>query len=94
MTTELTIPGDLIGLRRVQDFIEQALITAALPEHTAFATKLAAEEALVAAIKHDNQMDPEKAVHVTCTISAEGIDIRITAEGEGAEPRSVTGRRL
>ncbi len=80
MTTELTIPSDLTGLRRAQEQTEDALrASSSLAEQDTFSIKLAIEEALVDAIKHGNQMDPNKRIHIT----VERVEVRITVEGSG-----------
>jgi serine/threonine-protein kinase RsbW len=89
MATELTIPSDLSEARRVQDLIEEALQASSYTEHDIFAIKLALEEALVNAIKHGNQMDPEKRVFVVYNVTTERFDIRITDEGPGFNPEDV-----
>jgi serine/threonine-protein kinase RsbW len=89
MATELTIPSDLSEARRVQDLIEEALQASSYTEHDIFAIKLALEEALVNAIKHGNQMDPDKRVFVVYRVTAERFDIRITDEGAGFNPADV-----
>ena len=88
MAIEVTIPSDLAEARRVQTQIEEALQAAAYSEHDIFSIKLALEEALVNAIKHGNQMDPDKRVFVSYTVTAERFDIRITDEGPGSTPRT------
>ncbi|VTR94538.1 anti-sigma regulatory factor : Putative anti-sigma regulatory factor, serine/threonine protein kinase OS=Planctomyces maris DSM 8797 GN=PM8797T_20184 PE=4 SV=1: HATPase_c_2 [Gemmata massiliana] len=87
--TELTIPSDLGESRRVMELIEGALHTKGYTEHDIFAIKLALEEALVNAIKHGNQMDPDKRVFVVYHITPERFDIRITDEGDGFNPDDV-----
>jgi serine/threonine-protein kinase RsbW len=89
MATELTIPSDLAEARRVQELIEEALQASAYTEHDIFSIKLALEEALVNAIKHGNQMDPDKRVFVVYHVTAERFDVRITDEGEGFNPEDV-----
>ena len=89
MATELTIPSDLAEARRVQGLIEEALQASAYTEHDIFAIKLALEEALVNAIKHGNQMDPDKRVFVVYRVTPERFDIRITDEGAGFNPADV-----
>lgn len=89
MATELTIPSDLAEARRVQGLIEEALQASAYTEHDIFSIKLALEEALVNAIKHGNQMDPDKRVFVVYNVTAERFDIRITDEGAGFNPADV-----
>src|SRR5262245_22240070 len=73
--TELTIASDLAEARRVQELIETALAANSFTEHDIFAIKLALEEALVNAIKHGNQMDPDKRVYVTYSVTTERFDI-------------------
>ena len=89
MATELTITSDLSEARRVQEQIEEALQAAGYTEHETFAIKLALEEALVNAIKHGNQMDPEKIVRVVYFLNKERFDVRITDEGPGFNPEDV-----
>ena len=54
-----------------------------------FAVHLAAEEALVNAIKHGNRYDPHKTVRVSCKVSPECVQIQITDQGEGFDPQTV-----
>jgi serine/threonine-protein kinase RsbW len=89
MATELTIPSDLAEARRVQCLIEEALQASAYSEHDIFAIKLALEEALVNAIKHGNQMDPDKRVYIVFHVTTERFEIRITDEGTGFNPEDV-----
>jgi serine/threonine-protein kinase RsbW len=89
MATELTISSDLAEARRVQERIAEVLTASAYSEHDIFAIKLALEEALVNAIKHGNQMDPDKRVFIVYHITTERFDIRITDEGEGFNPEDV-----
>jgi serine/threonine-protein kinase RsbW len=85
---EFVIPSDLQAARRVQEAIEDVVRTA-FTEHDAFAVKMAVEEALVNAIKHGNQMDPEKSVRVRYALGPERFDVRITDEGPGFNPDDV-----
>jgi serine/threonine-protein kinase RsbW len=87
--TELTIPSDLAEARRVQELIEQALQACGYTEHDIFSIKLALEEALVNAIKHGNQLDPDKRVFVVFHVTPQRFDIRITDEGAGFNPEDV-----
>jgi serine/threonine-protein kinase RsbW len=88
-TAEVTIASDLAEARRVQELIEAALQDSAYEERDIFAIKLALEEALVNAIKHGNQMDPEKRVFVVYRICPKRFEIKITDEGEGFNPEDV-----
>ena len=89
MAIELTIPSDLAEARRVQELIEEALTASAYTEHDIFAIKLALEEALVNAIKHGNQMDRAKKVHIAYRFLSDRFEVQITDEGPGFDPNDV-----
>jgi serine/threonine-protein kinase RsbW len=86
---DVTIPSDLAEARRIQDQIVAALEAVRYSEHDIFSIKLAVEEALVNAIKHGNQMDPAKRVHVSYRITPDRFEVRITDEGPGFNPEDV-----
>jgi serine/threonine-protein kinase RsbW len=86
---DLTIPSDPAEARRIQDEIEQLLQQARFSERDVFCIKLALEEALVNAIKHGNQMDRNKKVHVVYHVRPDRFDIKITDEGHGFDPDDV-----
>ena len=86
---DLSIPSDLGEARTIQTRIEEALVATAYTEHEIFAIKLAVEEALVNAIKHGNQLDPDKRVDVSFQVTCERFDIRIADEGPGFNPEEV-----
>jgi serine/threonine-protein kinase RsbW len=83
------IPSDLAAARQLQCEIEEALQAAPFGESDIFAIRMALEEALVNAIKHGNQMDPEKNVTVTYLVHSERFDVRITDQGPGFDPEDV-----
>lgn len=84
-----TIPSDPAEARRVQDDIERLLQARHVNDHDAFSIKLALEEALVNAIKHGNQMDRAKKVHIAYQLHSDRFDIQITDEGPGFDPGDV-----
>jgi serine/threonine-protein kinase RsbW len=88
-TAEVTIASDLAEARRIQEEIEAALQSSAYSERDIFSIKLALEEALVNAIKHGNQMDPDKRVSVAYRISPRRFEIKVTDEGDGFNPEDV-----
>jgi serine/threonine-protein kinase RsbW len=85
---EFDIPSDLEAARRIQELIESA-VRGAFEEHEAFAIKMAVEEALVNAIKHGNQMDPDKRVRGKYRLGTERFEVKITDEGPGFNPEDV-----
>jgi serine/threonine-protein kinase RsbW len=86
---EHLIPSDPTEARRVQEEIERALVAHGYEERDVFSVRLALEEALVNAIKHGNQLDRAKKVHIQYFISRDRFDVRITDEGKGFDPEDV-----
>jgi serine/threonine-protein kinase RsbW len=80
---DVTIPSDPSEARCVQDRIEQQLRSNHFEDREIFSIKLALEEALINAIKHGNQMDRSKKVHIQYCVNPERFDIRISDEGKG-----------
>jgi len=89
VNVDLTLPSDLGEARVLQARIEEALLANTYNEHDVFAIKLAVEEALVNAIKHGNQLDPDKNVNVSYQVTCERFDIKIADEGPGFDPEEV-----
>ena len=87
--TELRIVSHPAEAKRVQEEIVGLLKASHYGEHDIFAIKLAVEEALVNAIKHGNQMDQRKKVHIIYHILPERFEIHITDEGTGFDPGDV-----
>ena len=89
VAADVTIPSDAAEARRIQDDIEQHLHARHVSEHDIFSIKLALEEALVNAIKHGNQMDSAKKVHISYQIFADRFDVQIFDDGNGFNPNDV-----
>jgi serine/threonine-protein kinase RsbW len=85
----VVIPSDPAEARRVQDDIERALKANDFEDREIFSIKLALEEALVNAIKHGNQMDRDKKVHIAYHVTPERFEIQIADEGPGFDPEDV-----
>src|SRR5262249_54887493 len=86
---QLSIPSDPAEARRVQEQIESLLRATRCHDHDLFSIKLALEEALVNAIKHGNQYDRNKTVHVAYEVYSDRFIVRITDEGPGFDPADV-----
>lgn len=63
--------------------ILRVLETHGWSEHDIFSIHIAVEEAVVNAIKHGNEYDPEKSVLVTCRLTSDYLRIEVTDEGGG-----------
>jgi serine/threonine-protein kinase RsbW len=86
---ELSIPSDPAEALAVQEKIEQLLIAQQATDRDIFCVKLALEEALINAIKHGNQMDRAKKVHIVYRIQRDRFECRISDEGPGFDPSDV-----
>jgi serine/threonine-protein kinase RsbW len=86
---ELVLPSERGVTRMITDELLEQLGAHGWPPSDIFAIHLAAEEALVNAIVHGNQLDPAKRVHVSCEVSPERAWLEITDEGTGFDPASV-----
>lgn len=86
---QISIPSDPAEARRVQEQIESVLQSTRCHDHDLFSIKLALEEALVNAIKHGNQYDRNKTVHVAYEVHSDRFVVRITDEGPGFDPADV-----
>ena len=89
VTRDFSLPSDLSEVHRVQAEIEEALQANRFGDSDVFAIKLAVEEALVNAIKHGNQMEPDKTVRVAYAVNDDQFSIRIEDEGAGFSPSEV-----
>ena len=88
-SADISIPSELAEAHALQAQIEEALQASRYDEHDIFRIRLAVEEALVNAIKHGNQLDPDKKVLVYYQVTSERFEIRITDEGQGFNPEDV-----
>ena len=59
-----------------------------------FAVHLALEEAFLNAVKHGNRMNPAKKVMIDYAVDPEKVEVRMTDEGEGFDPRCVPDPRV
>jgi serine/threonine-protein kinase RsbW len=86
---KIDLPSERGVTRLITDDLLEQLGAHGWPPSDIFAIHLAAEEALVNAIVHGNQLDPAKRVHVVCEISPERAWLEITDEGAGFDPATV-----
>ena len=86
---DVVISSDTAEARRIQDEVERLLHDRKTSDQEVFSVRLALEEALVNAIKHGNEMDRSKKVHVSYRLSGDCLEVRITDEGKGFDPADV-----
>ena len=82
-SNEQRIPSDSSAGNLLREEILYQLEAHEWFQHDIFGVTLALEEALINAIKHGNQYDTNKRVHVVCKISRSRVRIEITDEGSG-----------
>ena len=83
------IPNDAAKGREIVSEMLAHLESDNWSENDLFGIHLAVEEALVNAIKHGNQMDPEKQIEIKISSSLELVRIEIADQGEGFVPEDV-----
>lgn len=86
---DISIPSTTDEAHRIQQGILELLEAHRFSDRDIFAIKLAIEEAIVNAIKHGNQMDPNKRVHISFRVDEDVFYIRVRDEGSGFDPDQV-----
>jgi serine/threonine-protein kinase RsbW len=86
---DITIPSDTAAGHDVQERIVAMLEEREYSMRDVFAVRLALEEALVNAIKHGNQLDPDKTVRIHCDVEQDRIYVEIEDQGPGYNPEDV-----
>lgn len=81
-----TIPSTNTAAAQVQQEIVEAIEQQDYKREAVFAVRLALDEALVNAVKHGNQNDPDKTVHVEFEINDDRMVIQIEDQGPGFVP--------
>jgi serine/threonine-protein kinase RsbW len=86
---ERTIPSDTDIARQLLEELLGQLGDRGWPEEDKFGVHLSVEEALMNAIKHGNQRDPEKSVFVQYRLSEELLFVQVEDQGDGFNPDEV-----
>jgi serine/threonine-protein kinase RsbW len=77
---------DFSEAQPLREEIDRLLAAREYSARDLFAIQLALEEALVNAVKHGNQMDRTKQVHIDCRVTDSRFEITIEDEGRGFNP--------
>lgn len=88
-TRVFDMPSSVDEIRHVQDVIRRDMKKFDYDEDSCFAVRLALEESLVNAVKHGNQFDPCRVVHVQYQIDNSKLTVTISDEGGGFNPACV-----
>jgi serine/threonine-protein kinase RsbW len=86
---DVRLPSDTKAAFRFQNELLAKLERHRYSSESLTGIRLALEEALVNAVKHGNQLDPQKSVHVRYTLDEYEFAIEIRDEGDGFDPDDV-----
>ena len=92
--SSVTVDSKPVELGQPCRSILSALEAHGFSQDDVFAVHLALEEAFHNAVKHGNQMDPNKKVRIDYAVDAEKVEISLTDEGEGFNPSSIPDPRV
>ena len=81
----LVIPSDLQAARKVEELLLRAIRKFGYDQESAFAIRLALEEALVNAHKHGNRSDSTKTITISYQIDENRAVVRVRDDGAGFE---------
>jgi serine/threonine-protein kinase RsbW len=87
--TERVLPTTLDAIREAEAEVIGLMEALGYSEEQRLAVRLAAEEALVNAMKHGNQMDPHRRVYLRFSVLPERVEICVCDEGQGFDPARV-----
>lgn len=88
-SNETRFATDPATAKKLLDELLGQLSSSGWTEQEVFGVHLAAEEALMNAIKHGNQLDAGKSVDLTFRVSPDIVEIEIEDEGGGFDPEDV-----
>lgn len=83
------LPSDTTVGSKVISCIVENMQRIGWPENEIYGIHVSLEEAIINAIKHGNQRDPEKRVHVIVNSTAEDFYLLVADEGPGFDPNAV-----
>ena len=86
---EVTFQGDPAPARAVVDALLERLGRLGWDDEDVFGVHMAAEEALINALKHGNRYDASKSVWMSCRLGEQRVIITIRDEGSGFSPDDV-----
>jgi serine/threonine-protein kinase RsbW len=93
ITCSMVVGSTLTASEGVCHLIMAMLEESGFSGEDVFAVHLALEEAFVNAMRHGNEMDPDKVVKIDYAVDSEKFEIWIEDEGAGFDPQSVPDPR-
>jgi serine/threonine-protein kinase RsbW len=88
-TIRLRVGSRYENIELVQAVLDEVLEPLEIDEESGYWMGIALREALTNAMRHGNELDPEKKVEVALEVGAGAIDIVVEDEGSGFDPTAV-----
>ena len=88
-TIQLRVGSRYENIELVQAVLDEVLEPLEIDEESSYWMGIALREALTNAMKHGNELNPEKRVEVGLEVTADAIDIVVQDEGSGFDPAAV-----
>ena len=93
ITCSMAVASTLLASEGVCHLIMSILEDSGFGKEDVFAVHLALQEAFINAVRHGNQMDPDKEVKIEYLVDSEKFEISVTDEGDGFDPEAVPDPR-
>ena len=93
ISCSMNVNSSLAASEGVCRLIMAMLQESGFSKEDVFAVHLALEEAFINAIRHGNEMDPDKEVKVDYSVDSEKFEVWIEDEGPGFDPQSIPDPR-
>ena len=93
ITCSMAVASTLLASEGVCHLIMSILEGSGFGKEDVFAVHLALQEAFINAVRHGNQMDPDKEVKIEYLVDSGKFEISVTDEGDGFDPEAVPDPR-
>jgi len=93
ITCSMAVASTLLASEGVCHLIMSILEDSGFGKEDVFAVHLALQEAFINAVRHGNQMDPDKEVKIEYLVDSEKFEISVIDEGDGFDPEAVPDPR-
>lgn len=90
---EAVVESTSSAITSVREKILTELKAKSYSEEDIFAVHLALEEAFINAVRHGNKMDPAKGIKIDYSVALDKIEVAVTDEGNGFDPKAVPDPR-
>ena len=93
ISCSMVVGSTLLASEGICHVIMAVLEKSGFGKEDVFAVHLALQEAFINAIRHGNEMDPDKQVKIEYSVDSDKFEILVADEGKGFDPESVPDPR-